>query len=939
FELWDPAAGALVNSPMGKLSDQLVMLAGNNEVILNQQQKPVTDLISNAEGWSNISLTDINSHSAIVGTADYDQAGTPEKRVILLVPFEIDSRDRAVKGSFEIPEGWDQVDLSFRNKDTGQDLGTYENLEPGASTDVHIYDSADDFFSDSEMQQNANGTLPDNVLNQDVVFARDPDNTRKLEFSTVFDELGEIEVVITFGSNQTQAIVTHTLEEDTEMSEFITRMDQRVSSIEVPGGEEILIDEDGDGTPDGDASDILQAFQPGTLTTSGALVGEYHEDDPANLTLLINNDDDNGDSLDDNSDTLVDATDNDIVKFLLKRPVNQPSDSGTLTLSVIGGSSNVRLFTTDGQNELTNYSVDLASPTGDLAGLASGNVSIYVEGLAQANDVTFIWSYTDAGGTPQVSDEVHLNVVDPSLITMMNMFAPANGGLQYAYGNHQSIRTRSYEPNGAVTWTEMALAPVGEALPIENRGMLARIFWDSSFAKLERAFIGGLVDGFWITLKSEKDLVVGVWEFFRDDPMGRTAAIWGAVNDVRKEIAKLPADQIPTLLSTMAHNITSDLYTQAEAALPWEPFDDSLSLDVIAYMWGFTVGSVAESVAVSLVGVGIITKPATVVKGIIASLNAGQYALTVLDDIRKAVAKITHLMLRMAKNQAEAARIGVIGKYLGRTDAPSGIKMVEVIQDAFLDKPQLARRYYEKLAGHWPDVTDEARLAARYQKAQHSLAKTVDLLGDDLTDNGLEGFGLTQKYLFKENVDELDRADDLIKSFGDLDTPAKRQAFNETMEQAKTTLDAGDLPASGLKVSTQISDVYSEVYHYTDDGILTFLQQQGSSWYLPPKGGNLPTYLTTKKFNSAAGINDELQKVGNNRYRVEYTTSDISSDLDIPIAQKLDSNGSANGVWSHVEPLIKDNDHLGVGGPPQFTTRSGATVQVFDLLNNTYVNP
>ncbi|MEM1157051.1 MAG: hypothetical protein AAGH72_02235, partial [Verrucomicrobiota bacterium] len=93
FELWDPAAGALVNSPMGKLSDQLVMLAGNNEVILNQQQKPVTDLISNTEGWSNISLTDINSHSAIVGTADYNQAGTPEKRVILLLPVEIDTGD------------------------------------------------------------------------------------------------------------------------------------------------------------------------------------------------------------------------------------------------------------------------------------------------------------------------------------------------------------------------------------------------------------------------------------------------------------------------------------------------------------------------------------------------------------------------------------------------------------------------------------------------------------------------------------------------------------------------------------------------------------------------------------------------------------------------------------------------------------------------------
>ncbi|MEM1158051.1 MAG: hypothetical protein AAGH72_07330 [Verrucomicrobiota bacterium] len=886
-------------------NNQMTLLF-QDQLWLNAQTYSIEDLVQDSgNSYTNFNCIDINDTGLITGSATNSSTGNTD--AVILLPFELESTDRALKGSVEIPESWTQFGLSFRNKDTGQDLGTYEDLEPGATTDVHIYDSADDFFSDTEMQQNANGTLPNNILNQEVVFARHPDNPQQLEFSTVFDELGEIEIVITFGPNQTQGIVTHTLEEDTEMSEFITRMDQRVSSLEVPGGEDILIDEDGDGVPDGGGTtDILQAFQPGTLNTPGAPVGEYHENDPANLTLLVNSDDDNGNNQTDNGDTVIDTADNDIVRLLLKRPVHQPADSGTLTLSVIGGTGNVRLFTTDGQNELTNYSVDLASPAGDLAGLANGNLPVYVEGLAQANDVTVIWSYTDAGGTPQVSDEVHLNVVDPSLITMMNQFAPSHGGLHAVYGNPQRVRSRSYAANGVTMWSEMALTPVGEALPIKNRGMLARIFWATPRLRQQIAFTKGFVDGFWVALKGEAETVAGVWQFFTDDPFGRTAAMWAGVNEAIDELREIPADEIPTLLADIAKNITDDLYTQAEAALPWQPLEANLSPDVLYYMYGFAVGTVTEGVVVSLLGVGLVTKTASVIKGVIATAKTGKYSLGVLSAARKSTNKVTHMMLRMADTDSASVRIGAIGKYLEKTEVPSGRKMSEVIDEAFLDKPNLSKRYYQNLKNHWPDITDEARRATRYQKAQHSLAEMADIMGNDLTDDALEGFGLLQKRLFVENVDDADRWADLSKLMRDLDNPQKKQALNRSLEEYKVAVEADPDAKFWLR---DIDQIYSVGYRYN-----SFEPQGGWSNFIGsfparPEGWYASFDLYDNKFIATDKLLLPLQTSAP-RYRFEFS---ITAVKDISRAAKAKQE-----TKDFFELLARDKPDNFVGGGTSF---------------------
>ncbi|MEO0452856.1 MAG: hypothetical protein AAFY98_01805 [Verrucomicrobiota bacterium] len=101
FELWNRNSESLEDAPFGtKISDHLVMIGGSvDNVIINQQKKPITDLIGDASSWTNFGLSDINSHSMIVGTADeiQDDQGNPippEKKVVLLLPIEISVVDR-----------------------------------------------------------------------------------------------------------------------------------------------------------------------------------------------------------------------------------------------------------------------------------------------------------------------------------------------------------------------------------------------------------------------------------------------------------------------------------------------------------------------------------------------------------------------------------------------------------------------------------------------------------------------------------------------------------------------------------------------------------------------------------------------------------------------------------------------------------------------------
>ncbi len=759
-------------------------------------------------GFTWNSLNALNSSGATCGVAwrtrDAEGNAIPQNQQkregTLLVPVELNSKDRVLRGSVEIPEGWEDFALSFKNKDSGQDLGKFEKLEPGAAgSTVKIYDTPDDFFSEEELTQNLNGNLPDNVKNQKVAFARDPENPRKLQFCAVFDDLGNIEVKLNFGSNQTAGVASVELKADAQMADFITTMDQRISSIEVPGSEDIPIDLDGDGIPDDpNPNDILQAFQAGSLTIPGASLSDELSTDPNNLVLRINDDNDDGgpSGQQDNRDTIIGANDNDIVRLLLKRPGNLTQNVGTMTLTVSSASA-VRVFRSDGQAILSNTGVNLASPMGDLAGLASGSVPVYVEGLDVNSDVIFTFTYADAQGQITSTDTVHLKVVTSSSLALMNRLG---GGFYASSGDQFSAKMRTYASNGAMRIETLTLASIGENPPIQNRGLLAKIAFELPQTKLQLAWTKGFVDGFWISLKGEKDTVVEIYQFFRDDPFGRAAGMWGSTQQVLADLKKVNPNDIPTILKTITTNMTTALYTAAEQQLPWAPLTPNLSPDVLYYMYGFGTGVVCEGAVVSAVGVGVFTKVSQTVKGILTTCKTVQYSLEALSDLSKATAKTTHILLQLAKSERGSVNIGAIGRFLEKTDLPSGKKAAVAFEEAFHDKPQLTKKLLQNYDAHWPEIVDEGRRSTRYQKCAHSLADLKDVMGNSLTDEGLESFTKLQRQMFVKGSDSADCLPEFKTSVFDTSTAVGKTKLNEFLEDAKTFLDdpRSALPDGGL---------------------------------------------------------------------------------------------------------------------------------------------
>ncbi len=704
---------------------------------------------------------------------------------IVLLPVVLKSHDRVLRGSIEIDESFHDVELSFKNKTTNQDLGNYQKMESGAvGSSVKIYDSPNDFFSDAEMQQNKDGALPENVLNQKVTFVRDPANPTRLEFCAVFDDVGEVELNAKFHSNGTEvtATATQTLTKDSVMADFINQLNERVVSIEVPGSEELPIDIDGDGVPDGSGgNDLIQGSQAGSMAIPGALLSEELEDDPLNLVLPINNDDDTEDGINqpDNQDGVITNLDNDVVRLLLKRPGNLLGNVGTLTLTTSNNSA-VRVFNSTGTHVLNSYVVDLAAPAGDLAGLATGSVPIYLEGLAAASDVTFTLTYRNQANEIVASDSVHLTVGDSAQFALIQTW-------HRPYGGGSRIDVRSYAANGALRIETLDLVTIGQNPPLHFRGMLSKVLWEATGHNLQVPFVNGFIDGFWVALKGEKETVVGAWEFFQHDPFGRAAAMTAAVGEAMGKLSTIPPSQIPGLLKTMSDNITFQLYTAAENQLPWES-TSVLGEDVAAYMLGFGSGTVAEGVAVSALGVGVATKACTVVKGILAASKTGQIALETLNNIRKATVKITHIQLQLARSESGAINIGSIGKFLEKTEMPNGKRATEIIEEAFHDKAQLTKAVEKIYDEHWPDIVDEGRRATRYQKCLQSLADLKVTMGNALSDEGLESFTKLQGRMFVTGSDSADCLPK-IKQMFNLDSSAGRTEFNQFLENSKAYLD------------------------------------------------------------------------------------------------------------------------------------------------------
>jgi hypothetical protein len=105
---------------------------------------------------------------------------------VSLSHVEVGSRDKYLGGSFDIPAGWETLEMEFVNKTSGENLGRYGSLDGSGTT--KIYHSVTEPLGDSE--ETASASQPES---QKVWFVK-PEGGGALQFFTCFNDTGEVEV-------------------------------------------------------------------------------------------------------------------------------------------------------------------------------------------------------------------------------------------------------------------------------------------------------------------------------------------------------------------------------------------------------------------------------------------------------------------------------------------------------------------------------------------------------------------------------------------------------------------------------------------------------------------------------------------------------------------------------------------------------------------------
>ncbi len=902
----------------------------------NAQWLDLAPLVPATQGqnapWGNVYIADQNDSGMLVGSAR--KTADNQTYAVLLLPVELTSADRLIKGAITIPEGWSNVSLGFRSTaQSGLDLGTFPGLEPGLTdSPTYIYASADDILSEAELTKAQGGTLDPRANNQAVVFYRDTTDPRKLHFATAFDQLGEIEIALSFGSGPTPAVgkVTHTLTAQTETSGLIATLDQRIETMTIPEVRDFDLDTDGDGVPDGGPLDLVTASQPGTMETPGAYVSEAAEDDPLNLVLLVNSDDDNADGLADSFNPQLSATDDDLARIVLRPPSILTSPVGTLTLTHTGGPA-LRLRFATGPPVASGTSVNLASPAGPLAALATGPVTLYAEGLAPASVVAITLTYTPPTGGA-VSDTVKLTVIDPASLAALQT---AHRYFVQKTGDLSGLVSRTYAANGAYHQYRLGLSPIGDELPIQNRNLLTKTVLGSiGMIKNRAAFYRGVADGFWFGLKSDWEMVknpVGTLQssgqivyvvtnpvsaaitlWFSEDADGRMAralAISRQINEIEVALAGKSAAQIATMARDMAETIARDLYTDAEASLGWAPITTGLDLQVVNYMAGTTTGFIAEQVAVGLASgtaaAKVSAKIGPVIKGVLAAATSGErYSLSILSASEKAVAKLQHNLVRMAANEAEVRAATQAAQKVKAIELPGGLRVPQIIDNWFTPKPQL----YQDVLKIWRDKLPVNVSGERLANMANDLAAVLYRFGNNppLADDAIKGFAHLQPRLFKVGEDNLSRWLDVEKFFGGLNTPAKRIALQESLIAYKQAVELN--PAAKFWIKN-IDDISPKAYRYVTQSDLDLMASNGGK--LPAHNGN-GWYCTFDQYNDAVSAKQKLQLPDDLNYvaRVEINTSGVRNNCRIAKGtRELDP---------HLEAITRDFPALGQGNGTQF---------------------
>ena len=171
-----------------------------------------------------------------------------------------------------------------------------------------------------------------------------------------------------------------------------------------------------------DTSVGLTAYRTGDNYGQAVSTAVQQSGDPANYVNLV---DDGTDLANDGTTTNIQYNDNliaegqpvdvsnqNLVHITLKQVQPEPGQSlsGGQVQIVLSNPESARLFDKNG-----NLLTDLTATQSDgsyLAGLFSGNVDIYVEGLQADSDFSITYSYADASGTTQATTSIHLAIAD-----------------------------------------------------------------------------------------------------------------------------------------------------------------------------------------------------------------------------------------------------------------------------------------------------------------------------------------------------------------------------------------------------------------------------------------------------------------------------------------------------------------------------------------------
>jgi len=145
-----------------------------------------------------------------------------------LLDFHLKSKDRMFVGEIIIPANWQTVSLRFVNTTTGQTLGTYdhvlENLTAAKPT-FKIYNHQSDIFSDADAEDAKHDPA---VTEQKVVFYKDDNDPKSLHFSSIFDDVGTIQVQVIQNGKQIAYGQTK-LTADAAFSGLINATDKAIS--------------------------------------------------------------------------------------------------------------------------------------------------------------------------------------------------------------------------------------------------------------------------------------------------------------------------------------------------------------------------------------------------------------------------------------------------------------------------------------------------------------------------------------------------------------------------------------------------------------------------------------------------------------------------------------------------------------------------------------